>query len=90
MDRDSLIFCVGALVATLGLSALIYPMAALPADVVARAASPQPAEELGEVELGGGFGTVPVIELMGYYVENPPAPVTQGAVAAPQIRFGGC
>ena len=42
------------------------------------------------VDVGQGFGELPVEELMLYYVENPPAAPEPGAVAAPEIKFGGC
>ncbi len=88
MDRASLIFCIGALALSLLVAVLAYPLAALPADQLAHAATPQPAEALGAVDVGNGFGEVPVTKLMDYYIANPPAePV---AAAAPQIHFGGC
>jgi hypothetical protein len=89
MDRTSLIFCAGSLLASLAVAWLAYPLAALDPDVVARAATPQPAETLGLIDVGGGFGEVSALELVGYYVENPPAP-DAAAAAAPVIRFGGC
>lgn len=89
MDRDSLIFCVGSLAASLVVAWLAFPYAALDSETVAMAATPQPAENLPMVDVGQGFGELPALELMGYYVENPPAPPQAGA-AAPEIRFGGC
>lgn len=89
MDRASLIFCTASIAAFIAVSWIAYPYAALDREVITRATTPQPAEMLGEVEVGQGFGELPVIELMGYYVENPPA-ATSGAAAAPEIKFGGC
>ncbi len=88
MDRTSIIFCVSSLVASLAVAWVAFPFAALDQEVIIRAQTPQPAELLDDVDVGKGFGTLPVIELMGYYVENPPV-VTAGA-AAPEIKFGGC
>jgi len=55
-----------------------------------RANTPQPAEVMPMIDVGKGFGELPAIELIGYYIENPPAPPTAGAAAAPEIKFGGC
>ncbi len=90
MDRTGLIFCVGALALSLLIAVLAYPLAAMPADQVARAAKPQPAEMLGSVDVGNGFGQVPVTKLMDYYISNPPATPVSGPATAPQIHFGGC
>lgn len=92
IDRLSLTFCIGALLASAALAAILYPFAALPPDKLALARSVQPAEKLGEVDLGD-FGRVPVLDLVGYYIENPPAQVGVGPAAggaARPIRFGGC
>lgn len=90
MDRTSLTFCIGALALFVAISALAYPFAAIPPDKLARAATPQPAEALGSIDVGHGFGEVPVSTLMDYYISNPPAKPAAGAAAAPHIRFGGC
>lgn len=90
MDRESIIFCIGSLAVCLGIAWVAFPYAALDAETVAAARVAQPAEMLDTVDVGQGFGELPVIELMGYYVENPPAPAASGAAAAPEIKFGGC
>jgi hypothetical protein len=89
MDRSSIIFCAGCIVATVAISWIAFPYAALDPGVVARAQTAQPAELMDDVDVGQGFGKLPVIELMGYYVENPPA-VSTGGPAAPELQFGGC
>lgn len=88
MDRDSLIFCVGSLAVSLLVAFVAYPFAAMDPDTVAAAQTPVPAYEMGEVDVGQGFGAVPVEDLMMYYVENPPA--AEVSVSTPEIRFGGC
>lgn len=88
MDRDSLIFCVGSLAVSLLVAVVAFPFVAMDAETVAAAATPKPSYEMGSVDIGNGFGELPVDELMSYYVENPPAAATAGA--APEIRFGGC
>ena len=90
MDRSSAIFVVSCLVATVAISWVAFPFAAMDREVMERAAVPQPAEALGPVAVGQGFGELPVEELMLYYVETPPAAPEAGAVAAPEIKFGGC
>ena len=88
MDRDSLIFCVGSLAVSLLIAMVAFPYVAMDAETVTAAATPKPAYEMGSVDVGKGFGELPVEELMSYYVENPPAAETAGA--APEVRFGGC
>ena len=86
MDRSSAIFCSLSLIACLGLAALAYPAAAVSPDQAAVLKTPVSAEEMGDMDLGD-FGTVSVLELVEYYVENPPAPVAGGGH---KKRFQGC
>jgi len=91
MNRESLVFCVAALAVALGVCALGFRLAALPRATIEAATRPAPAESLPDVDVGGGFGRVPVIDLVGYYIENPPAPAGAGGDAPPAVRrFGGC
>lgn len=85
MDRSSLVFCLSALVLSFAAAAAGYRYAALSEERLNASQVPVPAEQLGEVDLGD-FGTVPVTELVTYYLENPPA-----AGSAPRaVRFQGC
>ena len=43
---------------------------------------------MGAVDLGD-FGTVSVLDLVSYYMENPPAPETPGTKKK-KVRFQGC
>lgn len=91
MSRESLIFCGAALVVTVVVSAVGFSLAALPRSAVEAAKKPTAAENLPDIDLGGGFGKVSVLELVGYYIENPPASKGAGADAGPGVkRFGGC
>lgn len=90
MDRNSLIFCVGSLAVSLLIAWIAFPYAAMDPETLAMASTPQPAENMPLINVGEGFGELPAVELMGYYVENPPAPPQAGAAPAPEIRFGGC
>lgn len=90
MDRSSILFCAGSLVACLAVAAIAFPFAALDPETVVAAKTPQPAENLPVVDVGQGFGELPVEELMMYYIENPPAPAASAGASAPAIKFGGC
>jgi hypothetical protein len=90
VNRQSLLFCAGALAASLLVCALAFPFAALPPEALEASRRPMPPQSLPDIEVGGGFGRVSVLELVGYYLENPPArPAADGAVPAVK-RFRGC
>lgn len=88
--RQMLMFCAGSLALSLGTAAAIFPFATVSEERLQAARSAQPMEALEDVDLGPDFGTVPVTELMGYYIENPPAPPQSGAAAPKRQQFGGC
>lgn len=90
LNRTGVIFCSVSLVIATGVCAVGFPLAALPRATIEAAKRPAPPEALPEIDLPG-FGKVSVIDLMGYYIDNPPAPAG-GAGAAPAAakRFGGC
>ena len=91
MNRESLIFCGVSLAVALAVCTVGFKLAALPAETVAAAKQPAPAETLPDLDIGGGFGKVSVIELVGFYMENPPVPKGAGGDASPAVkRFGGC
>jgi len=75
MNRESLVFCGAALAVALAVCAAGFKLAALPAETVAAAKQPAPAETLPDVDIGGGFGKVS----------------EGGGDASPAVkRFGGC
>lgn len=91
MNRESLIFCAAALALSAVAGGIGFSLAALPRQTVEAARKPMPAESLPDIDLGGGFGKVSVIDLVGYYIENPPAAANAGGDAPPAARhFGGC
>lgn len=91
MNKESLIFLAASLAVTVAVSAVGFSLAARPRPAVEAAKLPAPAETLPDIDIGGGFGKVSVIELVGFYIENPPAPKGGGGDAAPAVkRFGGC
>jgi hypothetical protein len=90
MDRASLAFCVAALFASVAVSYAGFALFAMPRETIVAARTPTPAERLGEIDVGAGFGKVPVLGLVGFYLENPPAAPASGAAPAKARRFGGC
>lgn len=90
LDRTGVIFCsAGILLASVACTAG-FAVAALPAATLEAARTPVPPESLPDVDIPG-FGKVSPVELMSYYIDNPPQPKSAGgdaAAAAP--RFGGC
>lgn len=89
LNRTGVIFCVASLAVTAAVCAAGFSLAALPRATVEAARTPAPPEALPDLDLGA-FGRVSVIELVGYYLDNPPAPAAAGATTAPARRFGGC
>jgi hypothetical protein len=89
LNRTGVIFCTVSLVLAGVVCAAGFSLAALPRETIAASKKPAPPETLPELDLPG-FGKVTVIDLMGYYIDNPPAPA--GAAGAPPAtkRFGGC
>ncbi len=82
-------FCGACLAVALGTAMVLFPYATLPQDTLAQAHTPQPMEALPDIDLGPNFGPVPVTELVGYWMDNPPQPQT-GGVARHVEQFGGC
>lgn len=89
LNRTGVIFCSVSLVLTAAVCAVGFSLAALPRETIAASKQPAPPETLPELDLPG-FGKVTAIDLMGYYIDNPPAPVAAGGAPAAAKRFGGC
>lgn len=88
MNRSSLIFCFAAVLGSIAVSAAAFPLAALSPAELAASKTPLEADEMGAVDLGD-FGTVSVLDLVGYYMENPPAAEAPGTKKK-KVRFQGC
>lgn len=89
LDRTGVIFCsAGVVLATLACS-VGFSLAALPPERLQAAKAPVPPEALPDIEIPG-LGKVSVLELMGYYIDNPPAPAGAAAGTPAVQRFGGC
>ena len=88
MDRASILFCIISLAVSVLVAVLAFPFATVTRAELDAAQTATPAEQMGELELGE-FGRVMVLDLVDYYIENPPA-VIEGVVPARQVRFQGC
>lgn len=90
MNRVSIIFCIVSLIVTAVVLGTGFNFAAMPRQAVAAAKNPVPPESLPDITMQG-FGKVSVMDMMLYYIENPPVTATAGGGAAPAAkRFGGC
>ena len=89
LDRTGVIFCSAGVVLAALACTVGFSLAALPPEKLQVARTPASPETLPDVDIPG-FGKVSVLDLMGYYIDNPPAPAgAPGSTPAPQ-RFGGC
>ncbi|HUW36937.1 MAG TPA: hypothetical protein VMV91_06360 [Rhodocyclaceae bacterium] len=91
MKKELVIFWLAALAVFLGLSAALYPYAAVPAETLARSRLPQPMAGMADIDLPQPYGTVSVTDLVGYYLEHPPAAnVGSAGGDGGGQHFGGC
>ena len=91
MNLTAWLFCIGSLAACLGVSALLYPHAALDSEQMALLSTPQPMENFDQViDLGEDYGVFTVIDLVAHYLENPPAQAEAGQAPVVKREFGGC
>ena len=89
MRLPILSFCIASLAGVVIVCAVLFPYASMSRTEAEAAGTPVPMEEFDLVDLGSDFGELPVIELIGYYLENPPRVTTTGA-APKKKHFGGC
>jgi hypothetical protein len=86
-----IVFCIFSLVATLALAYGLYPHAKLSESQLKNITTPQSMESFEQViNLGDDFGEMSVIDLMGNYLDNPPAPNGSSETSKPKRQFGGC
>ncbi|MBC8258255.1 MAG: hypothetical protein H8E38_04510 [SAR324 cluster bacterium] len=88
MDRASYLFCVGSVLVCLGIALLAFPAASVSRATLETAQTPKDAEEMQPLDLGA-FGVVSVLELLDYYLENPPEKTTV-ETASQETHFQGC
>ena len=84
-------FCCFSIAASIGISYALYPHVIISETQLANSAKPQDMESFEkDINLGDDFGEMSVIDLMGYYLENPPAPKSAMEQSKPKRQFGGC
>ena len=88
MDRSSIIFCIGSVLFCLGVAIFTFPAASVSRETLAAADTPMDAEKMKDIDLGD-FGKISVLEMLDYYLENPPAKTTVESEDK-ETRFQGC
>lgn len=89
MDRNSLIFCTMSLVVSLVVAAFGVPFASAPSEVLARYRTPVSPDALPAIDVKG-YGSIAVSDLVGFYIENPPASKNPAATTEREVHFEGC
>lgn len=84
-----LLFCGSSLLLSAAAAMLLYPHATIPQKTLAFAGTPQPMENIPDINLGPNYGRLPVTVLVGYYLDNPPT-ASGGDTAKHEQQFGGC
>ena len=86
-----ILFLVISVLGSLGIAYGLYPYAKLSDDQLTKISQPQEMELFEEdIDMGDDFGEMSVIDLMGNYLENPPAPEGSAQASKPKRQFGGC
>ncbi|MBC8219461.1 MAG: hypothetical protein H8E67_02705 [Proteobacteria bacterium] len=88
MDRSSIIFCIGSVLFCLGIAIFTFPAASVSRETLTNANTPMDAEKMQDIDLGD-FGKVTVLEMLNYYLENPPAKTTVESELK-ETHFQGC
>jgi len=82
------LFCIASLISVYLVASAMFPLAAKPQSDIEYATTPQSAELFDDMDLGE-FGNVPVLDLVQYYIENPP--INQAVSGTEKkTRFQGC
>lgn len=84
-----LLFCGTCLLLSAGAVLLLYPHTTISQKKIEYAMTPQPMQNLPDVNLGPNFGELPVTVLVGYYIDNPPKP-DSNTTTKHEEQFGGC
>lgn len=88
MERSAKIFCAASLAGCLLIAAIAFPFAAKTTAEITKASTPLSPEQFDDIDLGE-FGQVSVLDLMQYYIDNPP-PAPEPGAAPRKVRFQGC
>ena len=83
-------FCGAALFASIGLCILLMPEASMSTDELTSLQTPRAMEDYEPIDLGEEFGELLVLDLIGYYLDNPPAPESPLSSPKRKQQFGGC
>ncbi len=87
MNIARMLFCCAALAASFLVAKVAFPLAALPSSTIENAQTPQEPELFDDIELED-FGAVPVLDMVQYYIDNPPDTPVEGS--GKKVRFQGC
>ena len=82
-------FCVFSLTVTLAISFYLYPLAAMPKEAALKARQPAEMDEFDLIDLGEDYGQLTIYDLIGFYMDNPPA-TAAGDSTPKKKHFGGC
>ena len=88
MDRASVIFCIGSVLFCMGIAIITFSAASVSRVKLNTAMTPMDAEKMKDIDLGE-FGIVSVVEMLDYYLENPPTN-TNAKSELKKTRFQGC
>ena len=88
MDRSIIIFCIGSVMVCLGIAIFTFPAASVSRKTITNASIPMDAEKMQDIDLGD-FGKVTVLEMLNYYLENPPKKITVESKLE-ETHFQGC
>ena len=88
MDSSSIIFCFGSVLVCLGIAIFTFPAASVSRQILTKANTPMAAEKMQDIDLGD-FGKVTVLEMLDYFLENPPAKTTVESELK-ETHFQGC
>lgn len=83
-------FCLFSLGGIIGICALLLPYATLSADDLKRSTEAADMETYDTFDLGEDFGELTIFDLIGHYLDNPPAEQTNDTVVKKKKHFGGC
>jgi hypothetical protein len=89
-SKEILTFCSLSLVLTIALCGVLYSTTSMSSKQVIMAATPQPMEDFDMIDLGEDYGMISVVELLGYYLDNPPELEVSTGVKPRKLQFGGC
>ena len=89
MNIASALFCLAMLVASFFVAKAAFTAAALPIEVIEATRTPQSPELFDDVDIPD-FGQISVLDMIDYYVENPPVVTESNGAAETKVRFQGC